>query len=344
MICPKCGSQVNNGLKFCGTCGTVIQPMAQQNPGGMQQPMRAQYPGQMQQQPMGAQAQGRMPQQQMGAQAQGRMMPQQQMGAQAQGRMPQQPMRAQYPGQMPQQPMGAQYPGGMPQQPMGAPYPGGARKGNFTVAIRNTVGTFMKSGNKKQQYIVFGGAGAAVLLVICIIVGSFVFGNTLNKFMKAFKDCDADGMYKVTSNLTKEAMYTYFDDNSKEAKYYFGSDYDSKDTKELVDEYYKKQFKAQAKYFWEDVEDKIGYQYKMSYKVLKEEQMDEYDIEELNKSIHEISNKITFKKVKKVTLEVTAKGKTKTCSKNLDIYMSKESGKWLVICTDDMGSISYMIE
>ena len=111
-----------------------------------------------------------------------------------------------------------------------------------------------------------------------------------------------------------------------------------------VDEYYKKQFKAQAKYFWEDVEDKIGYQYKMSYKVLKEEQMDEYDIEELNKSIHEISNKITFKKVKKVTLEVTAKGKTKTCSKNLDIYMSKESGKWLVICTDDMGSISYMIE
>ena len=52
----------------------------------------------------------------------------------------------------------------------------------------------------------------------------------------------------------------------------------------------------------------------------------------------------TFKKVKKVTLEVTAKGKTKTCSKNLDIYMSKESGKWLVICTDDMGSISYMIE
>ena len=325
MICPICGAQVNRGAKFCGVCGTVIQPPAQQYSGG------SPVPGAMQNQ-AGMQMPGAM-QNQAGMQMPGAM--QNQAGTQMPGAM--------------QNQAGMQMPGAV-NNPGSYPMSAAGQKPGFTAVLKTGVNSVMntfRSGgmNQKKTYTIIGVSALAVVLILCLILNNVIFGfsGSLNKFMKAYKDCDGEGMYKVTSKIMKNAVYTYADDNADDMKYLFGSDYSSDDINDLLDDFYIEAYEYQAEDFFDAFEDKLGSSYRVTYKVVKQEVIDRNDMEELNKKMHEISNKITFKKVKEVTIEVTGKSKEKTYSKKMKLYMSKESGKWFVMFTEGMdNTYSYM--
>lgn len=164
---------------------------------------------------------------------------------------------------------------------------------------------------KIKKYITISVSVVAVIIVISIlgsIISNFTgYKGCLRKTMKAFEKSDTGEFTKIATGIIDEL------------------------DEEDADDYIESVIESDVNLVKDDLEDKVGHNYKLSYKVdeyfeLEGRKLDdllEYLEEETNEDIADLIDKIEIAEV-----TVTAKKGKKSDDIQIQVVMSKENGSW----------------
>lgn len=174
-----------------------------------------------------------------------------------------------------------------------------------TTSSNNGVPT---DSNKKKFAIIGGIAGGVVLLliiVLAIVSAANAYKKPLDNFCKGMQTANVNTFLKAFPDVMKDDLKDEFDkDDMKELK--------------------------------EDMEDALGKNLKISYKISKKEKIDKDDLEDIQDALEdEYDAKKSKTKVTagyKLTVKYTFKGKddSKTTGK-MTVPVYKVGGKWCII-------------
>lgn len=164
----------------------------------------------------------------------------------------------------------------------------------------------------KQSKIIKLGVALVALIVVTVIVINIVSGfvgykGMVRKFMAAYEDYDVDALASMTSDLRLDVFDKYGDD------YY--------------EDYYENIIYNALDYF----EEEVGHDFKLSYKITDAYKMTERKVDkmfEVAEEYVEDPEDYGISEVMSIELEVTAKSGKKTETKDLELCIVKESGKW----------------
>ena len=169
-----------------------------------------------------------------------------------------------------------------------------------------------RSLNKKNIAIL---AGAAIALIVVIIIISTIAGNGYKKAIDNFFDFTVEGKVNKLEKLAPEAFWEELEEDF---------DIKLKDLKDQLEE----SFEAEL----EELEDEYGRNLKVKYKVLEKEEMDEDDLDDLKDTLKDSYGikKKSVQKALEVEVEATIKGKEDEDTMEQDMVIVKIDGDWYI--------------
>lgn len=166
------------------------------------------------------------------------------------------------------------------------------------------------ASNKKdiKTYAIFGGIAAAALVLIIILVA--IFGGS------GYKK-PIDNMINGIQKANVKTFMKAFPDVMKE------------DLEDSID-------KDDLKDLMEDLEDEVGKNPKISYKILDKEKIDKDDLKDVQEKLEDQYEDAKKSKVKvsagyKLTVKLTIKGKDDSNSTTTTMKVYKIGGKWCML-------------
>lgn len=151
----------------------------------------------------------------------------------------------------------------------------------------------------------------AVIVIIAIIaikiISGFVgYNGAVRKIMKAYEKYDVDAIASISSGL-----------------------YDCFENEDYVGNYFENIISNDFDRF----EENIGHNYKLDYEITDKYEMPKYKYEDLldELSSYEDFDADVISKIMVVEVTVTAKEKDDTMTKQLELILTKEKGKWKIL-------------